>query len=90
MKERGYADAYMDYEPESDAPEPTPRPDTRVSASSRGSGVMGHGGTIGAQETDVDQSQAAGLTQLPDDAYGGGPVDPMLPGNWSPEGGARS
>jgi PPE-repeat protein len=89
VKERGYADAYMDYEPEPDAPEPAPRPETGVSASSRGAGAMGFGGTVGAPAT-ADHTQAAGLTQLPDDSYGGGPVDPMLPGNWDPEGGARS
>lgn len=88
VKERGHADAYMDYEPEPDAPEPAPRPEPRVSASSRGAGAMGFGGAFGAQE--ADQSAAAGLTQLPEDPYGGGPVDPMLPGNWDPEGGSRS
>jgi hypothetical protein len=89
VKERGYADAYMDYEPEPDAPEPAPRPETRVSASSRGAGAMGFGGTVGDRDV-TDQTQAAGLTQLPDDAYGGGPVDPMLPGNWHSEGGSHS
>lgn len=88
VKERGYADAYMDYEPEPDAPESAPRPQTRVSASSRGAGPMGFGGTVGTEG--ADQSQAAGLTQLPEDPYGGGPVDPMLPGNWNPEGGSSS
>ena len=88
VKERGHADAYMDYEPEPDAPEPAPRPAPRVSASSRGAAAMGFGGTVGTQ--DAEQSQAAGLTQLPEDAYGGGPVDPMLPGNWDPKGGSRS
>jgi hypothetical protein len=93
VKERGYADAYMDYEPEPDAPEPVPRPQTRVSASAQGAGAMGFGGTVGTEDVgtqDVDQSQAAGLTQLPEDPYGGGPVDPMLPGNWNPEGGSRN
>ena len=88
VQERGYADAYMDYEPEPDAEEPAPRPHTRVSASSSGAGAMGFGGTVGRQ--DDDQGHAVGLTQLPDDPYGGGPVDPMLPGNWNSEGGSRS
>jgi len=91
VKERGYADAYMDYEPEPDAAEPAPRPDPRVTSSTRGAGPMGFTGA--ATTEDVEQSQASGLTQMPGDSFGGGPVDPLLPGGWSAEdteGGSRT
>ena len=85
VHERGYADAYMDYEPGPDS-EATPRPAPRVGASSRGAGAVGFTGTVTTERTDqADRSR--GLTQLPEDPYGGGPVDPLLPGNWDPEGG---
>ena len=84
VKERGYADAYMDYEPEPDAEEPAPRPEPRVTSSSRGAGPMGF---TGAATTDHTEShvEAAGLAEMPGDSFGGGPVDPLLPGGWSAE-----
>lgn len=88
VKERGYADAYMDYEPE--APEPESRPEPRVSSSTRGAGPMGF---TGATDPTVDQAQATGLAEMPGDPFGGGPVDPLLPGGWSAEdteGGSRT
>lgn len=84
IKERGYADAYMDYEPEPD-PEPTAREQPRTTASSRGAGQIGFTGTV----TESD-SQAAGLTELSGDSFGGGPTEPLLPGDWNPEGGSRN
>jgi hypothetical protein len=75
-KERGYRDEYMDLEPEIDSPPPQPD-EARVSASLRGAGPMGFSGT--ATESDAP---AAGLTRLPGDAFGGGPVAPMLPTTW--------
>jgi PPE-repeat protein len=85
--QRQYADAYMDYEPEPDA-EPESRQRPRVTSSASGAGQMGFTGTVGTRET--TDEHATGLTQLPDDAYGGGPVDPLLPGGWDPEGGRRT
>lgn len=84
IKERGYADAYMDYEPEPD-PEPTPREQPRTTASSRGAGQIGFTGTVTESDT-----QAAGLTELSGDSFGGGPTEPLLPGDWNPEGGSRN
>ena len=82
--ERGYADAYMDYEPEPD-PEPERRSEPRVSASSRGAGRVGFSGAV----TDTETSrEAAGLSELTGDSFGGGPKNPLLPGDWDPEGGA--
>ena len=77
IKERGYADAYMDYEPEPDVPEPAPR--QPVSASSRGAGPIGFAGTS-------TPGEAAGMTEVAGDSFGGGPVNPLLPGDWDPEG----
>ncbi|MCP9272239.1 PPE family protein [Mycolicibacterium arenosum] len=76
VQERGYADAYMDYEPEAD-PEPAPPARPHTSASAHGAGPMGFAGT--RSESD---SKAAGLTELAADSFGGGPVNPLLPGDW--------
>jgi PPE-repeat protein len=90
VKERGYADAYMDYEPE--APKPEPRPEPRVSSSARGAGSMGFTGATTPGQTH-DHVEAAGLAEMPGDSFGGGPVDPLLPGGWTAEdteGGSRT
>ena len=85
IKERGYADAYMDYEP--DPPEPPPEPVHRphVASSERGAGAVGFAGVA----TKSDVADASGMTELAGDSYGGGPTDPLLPGDWNPEGGQR-
>ncbi|KUI31504.1 hypothetical protein AU195_04880 [Mycobacterium sp. IS-1496] len=81
VKGRGYADAYMDYE---DDPDESPVEEPRVAASSRGAGPMGFTGTApGAAD-----ARATGLTTLSPDAFGSGPVTPMLPGTWDPDGDA--
>jgi PPE-repeat protein len=87
VTQRGYADAYMDYDPdEPEAPEASEHaPQQRVSASSRGAGPIGFTGTTGKGD-----SEAAGLTELAGDSFGSGPTDPLLPGDWDPEGGSRS
>ncbi|AKS30920.1 PPE family protein [Mycolicibacterium goodii] len=94
IEERGYADAYMDYEePEED---PTPQPQQKVRASERGSGAMGFTGTVIRPD-----ASAAGLTTVSGDTFDDRPVTPMLPGTWDgdenpkprpadPEGGPRS
>lgn len=85
IKGRGYADAYMDYEDDLDEP---PVREPRVTASSRGAGPMGFPGTA------PGDTRAAGLTTLSPNAFGNGPVIPMLPGDWNPgdepEGGAHT
>ncbi|MDV3125746.1 PPE family protein [Mycobacterium sp. 21AC1] len=95
VHERGYADAYMDYEDPD--PDSAPEAEPRVSASEQGAGPMGFSGTATRQE-----KEAAGLTTLgANETYGAGfgegPVMPMLPGSWDadeapgdPEGGPRS
>lgn len=93
IEERGYADAYMDYEePDED---PAPQPEPRVRASERGSDAMGFTGTVTRHDV-----TAAGLTTLTGDTFDDRPVTPMLPGTWDgdenpapspddPEGGPR-
>ena len=72
---RDYGDEYMDLEPE--APEPPPIDEPRVTASAKGAGPMGFSGTVGR-----GTAEAAGLTTLAGDSFGGGPKAPMLPGTW--------
>jgi PPE-repeat protein len=79
VKERGYRDEYMDLDAETDSAPPPPE-EARVSASTRGAGSMGFTGTAAKSDT-----SAAGLTRLPGDAFGGGPVSPMLPTTWDAE-----
>lgn len=85
VHQRQYADAYMDYEPEEDdtPPEPVRRP--HVAASEKGAGTVGFTGAAGKSETE----RAAGLTELAGDSFGGGPTEPLLPGDWDHKGGDR-
>lgn len=78
IKDRAYADEYMDYD-EDPAPR-EPRPEPRVFASERDAGPMGFTGAVGTQDAD-----AAGMTELAGGAFGNGPTNPMLPGSWSPD-----
>ncbi|OMC29237.1 hypothetical protein A5739_16180 [Mycobacterium colombiense] len=50
-------------------------------ASGRGAGALGFAGTAQRQKA----FQAAGLTKLADDDFGGGPRMPMVPGTWEHE-----
>jgi PPE-repeat protein len=70
---RGYE--FMDLEPNTPA---APGPSTV--ASDRGAGPLGFAGTALKE-----REQAAGLTTLAGDEFGGGPTLPMLPGTWEPE-----
>lgn len=73
---RDYGDEYMDMDGDIDSGAP-PVDEPRVTASSRGAGPMGFSGT-----TTPGTADAAGLTTLPADSFGGGPTTPMLPGTW--------
>ncbi len=55
-------------------------------ASAQGAGALGFAGT--AQQRKA--FQAAGLTKLADDDFGGGPRMPMVPGTWEPEAGDKT
>lgn len=80
VKGRGYADAYLDYEDDPDEP-PAEAPRV-VGASTRGAGPLGFTGTAPG----AAGAAATGLTTLSPDAFGSGPVSPMLPGDWNPDG----
>ncbi|MGV0714151.1 PPE family protein [Mycolicibacterium sp. XJ662] len=86
VHERQYADAYMDYEPDPEDTPPEPVRKPRMSASDKGAGPMGFTGAAAKPETE----EAAGLTELAGDPFGGGPTEPLLPGDWDPEGGSRN
>jgi PPE-repeat protein len=99
VKERGYRDEFMDMDsdmatgPDAGPAEPqTSERHSSVSASTSGAGAMGFAGT--ATKDDAErQAEAAGLAEMPGDSFGGGPVDPLLPGGWSAEdteGGSRT
>jgi PPE-repeat protein len=55
-------------------------------ASAQGAGTLGFAGTTQRHKA----FQAAGLTKLADDDFGGGPRMPMVPGTWEQEAGNRS
>jgi PPE-repeat protein len=73
---RDYGDEYMDMDDVVDTG-PPPAQEPRVTASTKGAGPMGFSGT-----TVKGTTEAAGLTTLAGDAFGGGPKSPMLPGTW--------
>jgi PPE-repeat protein len=73
---RDYGDEYMDMDDVIDT-EPPPAEEPRVTASTKGAGPMGFSGTSTRGAT-----EAAGLTRLAGDSFGGGPKSPMLPGTW--------
>jgi PPE-repeat protein len=73
---RDYGDEYMDMDDIVDTG-PPPAQELRVTASTKGAGPMGFSGT-----TTKGATEAAGLTTLAGDSFGGGPKSPMLPGTW--------
>ncbi len=85
VTQRGYGDEYMDMnvevDPEWGAP-PRDGPAAWTATSDRGAGNLGFAGTA-PKET---AAEAAGLTTLAGDEFGGGPRTPMLPGSWDPDG----
>jgi PPE-repeat protein len=81
---RGHGDEFMDMnievEPDWDDPSGG-EPVASTVASDRGAGNLGFVGTA-SKETAAD---AAGLTTLAGDEFGGGPSVPMVPGTWDAE-----
>jgi PPE-repeat protein len=86
---RGYGDEFMEMnvnvDPEWGAP-PDGEPLVSTVASGQGAGNLGFSGTV-RKETDAE---AAGLTTLAGDEFGGGPTMPMVPGTWNPEQGGEA
>jgi PPE-repeat protein len=61
---------------------PGEEPVVSTVASDQGAGNLGFAGTA-RKET---AAEAAGLTTLAGDEFGGGPQMPMVPGTWDPDG----
>jgi PPE-repeat protein len=81
---RGYGDEFMDMnvgvEPDWGDPSGEELAASTV-ASDRGAGNLGFAGTAPKENL----AEAAGLTTLAGDEFGGGPSMPMVPGTWEPE-----
>jgi PPE-repeat protein len=77
---RGYGDEFMDMNVSVDPDWGAP-PDDRPMASDNGAGPLGFAGTVRNKAVE----QAAGLTTLAGDEFGGGPAMPMVPGSWNPD-----
>jgi PPE-repeat protein len=84
-RQRGYSDEFMDMNVEVDpdwgAP-PGEEPVASTVASDQGAGKLGFAGTAGKEAV----AEAAGLTTLAGDEFGGGPRIPMVPSTWDPDG----
>lgn len=83
IQDFAYADEYLDYDENDDRPPVPHEQEPTVTASTRGAGTMGFTGAVSG---DAENTAAAGLTELTGDQFGGGPVNPMLPGNWQSDG----
>jgi PPE-repeat protein len=77
---REYGDEYLDMDSDIGVAPDYGQPEQLVSAmaSGNGAGTLGFAGTAHREAA----LQAAGLTKLAGDEYGGGPRMPMLPGTW--------
>ena len=75
-KLRGHGDEFMDMNIDVD-----PDWGATTAASDRGAGSLGFAGTTPKDAI----TEAAGLTTLAGDEFGGGPQMPMLPGTWDPD-----
>jgi PPE-repeat protein len=82
---RGHGNEFMDMnvevDPDWDGP-PAGVPDASTVASDQGAGNLGFAGTARREAV----AEAAGLTTLAGDQFGGSPRMPMLPGTWDPDG----
>jgi PPE-repeat protein len=78
-KQRGHGDEYMDMNVDVDPDWGAPS-GAETLASERGAGNLRFAGTASKKAA----AEAAGLTTLAGDEFGGGPKMPMLPGTWDP------
>jgi PPE-repeat protein len=65
---------------------PDEEPVVSTLASDQGAGNLGFAGTVRKETV----AEAAGLTTLAGDEFGGGPTMPMVPGTWNPEQGGEA
>jgi PPE-repeat protein len=79
-RQRGYGDEFMDMNIDVDPDWGTPA-GGQTSASGQGAGSLGFAGTAPKESV----AEAAGLTTLAGDEFGGGPKMPMMPGTWDPD-----
>ncbi|WP_193763333.1 hypothetical protein [Mycobacterium avium] len=81
---RGHGDKFMDmnFEVDPDWGATTgEEPVASTVASDQSAGTLGFAGTVRRETV----AEAAGLTTLAGDEFGGGPTMPMMPGTWDPE-----
>lgn len=76
--QRQYGDEFLDMEVEVDPDWDEPCGTDASTASDHGAESFGLAGTV----TRANAIQAAGLTTLKDDDFGGGPITPMVPSTW--------
>ncbi|OBJ82459.1 PPE family protein [Mycobacterium asiaticum] len=76
--QRGYGDEFMDMDVDVEPVFDGPPDDEAATTSGQGAGQQGLAGTVPHHAV----GEAAGLTTLTDDAFGGGPTMPMLPNTW--------
>ena len=74
---RDFGDEFLDLDSDIGVT-PDYGPDNGAEASERGAGPLGFAGTAIREPV----LQAAGLTMLAGDEFGGGPRMPMMPGTW--------
>jgi PPE-repeat protein len=79
LRDHGNEFADMNIEVDPDWVEPA---DNQPLASGNGAGALGFAGTVRNEAVE----QAAGLTTLAGDEFGGGPTVPMMPRSWEPDG----
>jgi PPE-repeat protein len=77
---RDHGDEFADMNIEVDPDWSRPADDQPL-ASDNGAGPLGFAGTVRNEAV----AQAAGLTTLAGDEFGGGPTVPMMPGSWEPD-----
>lgn len=78
QRQRGFGDEYMDMNVDVDPDWGGPPPSRESVASEQGAGNLGFAGTARRESV----AEAAGLTTLAADEFGGGPTMPMMPGTW--------
>ncbi len=85
VKLRGHGDEFMDMNIELDPDWGAPPGEEAAASRSDSAWVAGPLGFAGMVRKET-AAEAAGLTSLAGDEFGGGPTMPMVPGTWEPDG----